>query len=212
MLRTPLRILLDARPGMKVVGECADGHDAVTAAQELQPDVVLMDLNMPNLNGIEATRQIRQRVRGVRVLVLSSYADYGQVREALRAGASGYVLKRSDIDELILAITTVCHGNTYFSASLAESMDVNQLIYESKRPESPTAREVLTAREREIVQLIAEGKTAREIASKLVISEKTVEGHKARAMGKIGAKNRIELLRFALKTGMVAMDAADQAG
>ncbi len=206
ILRQSLRILLDNRPEVTVVGECGNGREAVAMAEKLQPTVVLMDIAMPELNGIEATRQIKRVAPGTRVVILTAYGDPEQLRLALRAGASGYVIKRSDVDELITAINLVRHGNTYFSRDLAEQFDLADLIYEARRPEGTSALDKLTARETEVLQLIAEGCTGKAIAERLVISPKTVEGHKARIMNKLGARNRTDLIRLALKAEMIQLD------
>ncbi len=206
ILRQSLRILLDSRPDMEVVAEFANAREAVAAAAELRPDVVLMDVFMPELNGIEATRQIRRAVPGTRVLILSAYGDAEQLRLALRAGAAGYVIKRSDVDELVMAIHLVRHGNTYFSEDLAKQFDLADLIYEAKRPGGASALDRLTARETEVLQLIAEGCTIKMIAERLVVSPKTVDGHKTRIMSKLGARNRSDLIRFALKAELIQLD------
>ncbi len=206
VVRQSLRILLDSRPEVAIVGECDNGRQAVALVEKLRPDIVLMDIAMPELNGIEATRQIRHLVPATRVIMLSAYGDPEQVRLALRAGASGYIVKRSDIEELVMAINLVSHGNTYFSSDLAEQMDLSELIYEARRPDQRSVVDRLTARETEVLQLLAEGHTGRAIAERLVISPKTVEGHKAHLMAKVGAKNRTDLLRFALKVELVQLE------
>ncbi|MBI5949512.1 MAG: response regulator transcription factor [Chloroflexi bacterium] len=206
VVRQSLRILLDSRPEVTIVGECDDGRQAVALAEKLRPDIVVMDIAMPELNGIEATRQIKRVSPSTRVIMLSAFGDPEQVRLSLRAGASGYLIKRSDIEELVMAITLVSRGNTYFSSDLAEQIDLSELIYEAKRPDQRSALDRLTARELEVLQLLAEGHTGRSIAERLVISPKTVEGHKARLMAKVGAKNRTDLLRFALKAELVQLE------
>ncbi len=209
VVRQSLRLLLESRPEVTIVGECDNGRQAIALAEKLRPDIVVMDIAMPELNGIEATRQIRHLVPATRVIILSAYGDPEHVRLALRAGASGYIIKRSDIEELVMAITLVSHGNTYLSSDLAEQMDLSELIYEARRPEQRSVLDRLTARELEVLQLLAEGHTGRSIAEKLVISPKTVEGHKARLVEKVGARNRTDLLRFALQAGLVELDQAD---
>ena len=203
ILLQSLRLLLSSQGDVLVVGECADGREAVDKAVEIKPDIVLMDLNMPNLNGIEATAQIKKLTSEVRVVLLSSYGNETNVRDAVRAGASGFVIKRSDVDELLLALNTVRRGNMYFSSSLADSFGIDRIVYEARMPHVPAGRELLTARELEVLQLVAEGHTAREIASSLVISEKTVESHKTHIMSKLGVNSRLDLLWFALETGII---------
>lgn len=208
ILRQSLKMLLGARPEIEIVGEANDGREAIALCERLKPDVVLMDLSMPELNGIEATRQLKRSCPATRVIVLSAYGDQDQLREALRAGATGYVIKRSDIEELTMAIQMVRRGNTYFSADLASSVDISEVIYQSRRPEARSDADSLTSREREVLQLIAEGNTGKDIAGKLYISPKTVEGHKTRIMSKVGARNRADLIRFALRSGIVQLEGA----
>lgn len=206
ILRESLRILLSNRADITIAGECNDGREAADEAVRLLPDVVLMDLNMPNLNGIEATREIRNKAPGVRVLLLSSYGNQGNVRDAVRAGAAGFVIKRSDIDELIQALNVVRSGEMYFSAELRQSFDVDKIVAEAQDSTALGGRDLLTIRELEIVQLVCEGHSAKEIGDRLAISPKTVEAHKANVMTKAGAKNRVELFRFALEFGIVGVN------
>jgi len=203
ILRQSLRVLLLSRDAVEVIAEYDNGRDAVEHIPQLRPDVVLMDVAMPHLNGIEATRLIKRECPDARIIMLSSYVDIDHVRESLRAGASGYILKRSDIAELVLAIQTVHMGNNYFSKAIGEHFDVNELIHESRKAStSRSSIDRLSTREREVLQLICEGSTTPQIAEELVISPKTVEGHKTRLMDKLQARNRTELLRFALQSGI----------
>jgi DNA-binding NarL/FixJ family response regulator len=201
LLRHALATLLNSRPDVDVVAEAADGHEAIEATEQWRPDVVIMDVGMPRLNGIEATRQIHTRFPGTKIVILSAYGDAEVVGEALAAGACGFIIKRSDIDELALALRLVATGNIYVSSELAEHMDVAELTFAAKNNSRTPAG--LTDREREVLQLIAEGHTMRSIAEMLVISVKTVEGHNSRIMAKVGAKNRADLVRYALETGLV---------
>jgi len=212
ILRQSLRELLVRRPGVEVVGEVDNGVDAVNAAKRLRPDVVLMDVNMPGLNGIEATRQIRREAPGVRVLVLSAAGDSESLRQAIRAGAAGYVIKRSDVDELVLALQSVRSGNTYFSSALADKIDIADLIYEAKQPQSASAIERLTPQERKVLQLLVDGHTNRSIAIRLGISEKTVAGHRGAVMKKFAAKSFAELVALALREPLVSPSSADDDG
>lgn len=205
VLRQALRLLLETHDEVEVVGDVGDGREAVELAEKLQPDVVLMDLAMPGLNGIDATRQLTQRVRGVRVLVLSGYADEERLIEALRAGAAGFVLKRSDVQELLVAIQAVHRGNPYISAALADGRSPIDLLIRAQRPDD--AADTLTPREREILQLVAEGYPNQSIAEKLFLSVKTVEAHKAHIMAKLGAQRTTDLIRYAIRKGIISLDA-----
>ena len=189
-----------------MVGEAANGREAVEAAERLRPDVVLMDMVMPGLNGIEATRQIVKRVPGCRVLILTAYVEDERLLQALRVGAAGYVVKNSELDELLLAIQSVHRGNTYFSTSVSEEIAVNEVLLQSKQPEPKTGYDLLTNREREVLQLIAEGLSNQRIAAELVISVKTVEAHKAHIMAKLHARNRTDLIRYAIKRGLIGLE------
>lgn len=206
LLRQALHVLLEAQDGLEVVGEATNGRDAVEAAERLQPDVILMDMVMPGLNGIDATRQIIKRSPSTRILILTAYLEDERLLQALRAGAAGYVVKNSDMDELLLAIQSVHRGNTYFSTSVSEEISVHEVLLQSKQPEGRTGYELLTAREREVLQLIAEGLSNQAIADELVISVKTVEAHRAHIMTKLHAKNRTDLIRYAIRRGIVSLD------
>jgi two-component system response regulator NreC len=206
VVRQSLRILLDSKPDVTIVGECNNGREAVAMAETRHPDIVLMDIAMPELSGIEAARQLQHLAPATRVIILSAYSDPEHVRLALRAGVSGFIIKRSDIDELVLAIKLVSRGNTYFSNDLAEHLDLSEMMYEAKRPDQKSPLDRLTTREREVLQLLAEGHTGSAIAERLVISPKTVEGHKSRIMTKLDARNRTDLLRFAFKADLIHLD------
>ena len=206
VVRQSLRYLLEAQPGLSVVGEAANGREAVDLAEKLQPDVVLMDTMMPGLNGIEATRQIRRRLPKTKVLILTGYMEDEHVAGALKAGASGYVIKRSEIEDLLLGIQAVHRGNPYFSADIGEG-DLTDYLWQLKSNEGRVGYDLLTAREREVLQLIAEGASNQKIAGELYISVKTVEAHRAHIMAKLHAKNRTDLIRYALRRGLVGLDA-----
>jgi len=207
ILRQALRLLLEGRPEVEVVGDAANGREAIAATEKLMPDVVLMDMVMPGLNGLEATRQIRKRFPKARVLILTGYMEDEQILGALRAGASGYVVKRSDTEELLLGIQAVHRGNTYFSSAISDGDAVNQYLWQAKKEDGKAGYELLTSREREVLQLIAEGYSNQRIAQELVISVKTVEAHKAHIMSKLHARNRTDLIRYALRKGLVGVDA-----
>jgi DNA-binding NarL/FixJ family response regulator len=205
LLRHALATLLDSRPDVEVVAEAADGHEAIEATEQWHPDVVIMDVGMPRMNGIEATRQIHARFPATKIVILSAYGDTAVVGEALAAGACGFIIKRSDIEELGLALRLISTGNIYVSSELAAHMDVAEVTFAAKN--NSQAPSGLTDREREVLQLIAEGHTMRVIAEMLVISVKTVEGHNSRIMAKIGAKNRADLVRYAIEAGLVRSEA-----
>lgn len=207
VLRQALRMLLENQNEVEVVGDAGNGREALDAAEKTQPDVVLMDMVMPGLNGLEATRQIRRRVPKAKVLILTGYMEDEQILAALRAGASGYVVKKSDVQELLLGIQTVHRGNTYFSSAISEGDAVQDYLWQAKRPESKSGYDLLTSREREVLQLIAEGYSNQRIANELFISVKTVEAHKAHIMSKLHAQNRTDLIRYAIRKGIVGLDA-----
>jgi len=211
VIRQGLRMLLEAHPGIEVVADCENGRDALLAVERLRPDVVLMDVVMPGLNGIEATRQVRRASASTKVVILSGFVDEEQITGAIRAGASGYLVKNSDVSELILAIQTVHRGNQYYSAALSEGFDIAELQLQARRPERKSSLDTLTPREREVLQLIAEGRTNQQIADELVVSVKTVEAHKAHIMEKLKARSRTDLIRYALKRGIVKLESVDEA-
>jgi two-component system response regulator NreC len=206
LLRQALMALLSTQSGIEVVGEAENGREAVEAAEELLPDIVLMDGVMPGLNGIDATRQITKRLSSTRVLMLTAYLEDERVLQALRAGASGYVMKNADVQELVLAIQSVHRGNIYFSASVSDELPVEEVLLQARQPEGRTGYDLLTNREREVLQLIAEGQSNLGIADELVISVKTVEAHRAHIMTKLNAKNRTDLIRYAIRRGLVALE------
>ena len=207
ILRQALRQLLDGKPEVEVIGDAANGREAMAAMEKVTPDVVLMDMVMPGLNGLEATRQIRKRFPKTRVLILTGYMEDEQILAALRAGASGYIVKRSDTEELLLGIQSVYRGNTYFSAAIADGDAINQFLWQAKKEDGKAGYDLLTSREREVLQLIAEGYSNQRIAQELFISVKTVEAHKAHIMSKLHAGSRTDLIRYALRKGLVGLDA-----
>jgi two-component system response regulator NreC len=165
-----------------------------------------MDTIMPGLNGIEATRQIRRRSPKTKVLMLTGYAEDEHVAGALKAGASGYMIKKSELDELLLGIQAVHRGNPYFSASIGDG-DLTDYLWQLKNNDGRSGYDLLTSREREVLQLIAEGASNQKIGQELFISVKTVEAHRAHIMTKLHARNRTDLIRYALKKGLVGLDA-----
>ena len=204
LMRKGIRALLERADDIEVVGEAENGHDALTMVEQLEPDVLLMDITMPILNGLEAAERIRARRMATRVLILSMSSDESLVRRALRNGVGGYLLKQSAVDELLLALRAVHRGETYLS-SVISSFIVSDML----SPPSETAAEGLdrlSSREREILQLIAEGKTSREIGELLTISEKTVEKHRTSMMAKLHVHDVAGVTRLAVKYGIVSAD------
>lgn len=196
-----LKHLVEAQSDMQVIGLVGDGREAVRVAREAQPDIVLMDLSMPELNGADATRAIQEREPKCRVIVLSMYSDREYVRRALTAGASGYVVKRSAAKELVDAIRAVYAGQRYLSPRVA---DVIIDAYAGNERDDPLSR--LSAREREVLQLLAEGHTGAQIAERLSLSQKTVETYRARLVEKLGIRDLAGLVRFAIQRGLVSLD------
>ena len=196
-----LKHLIEAQPDMEVVALVGDGREAVQQAREVQPDVVLMDLSMPELNGADATRAILDRDAKCRVIVLSMYAQREYVRRALKAGAAGYVVKRSAAKEVVEAIRAVHAGQRYLSPRVA---DVVLEDYTDDKQDDRLSR--LSAREREVLQLLAEGRTGAQIAERLSLSQKTVETYRARLVEKLGIRDLAGLVRFAIQRGLVSLD------
>jgi DNA-binding NarL/FixJ family response regulator len=204
VVREALSALLARYDEIEVVGGATDGRDAVELAGTLKPDVLLMDLAMPGLNGVDATAQVKRSYPNLKVLMLTGYADDERVVQALQAGASGYIIKRSDPEELLLAIKSVVRGNTYFSQELASQGGAADFVERAR--DSGPGKEVLSVREREVLQLVAEGSSSQQIADRLVISVKTVEVHRSNIMGKLRARNRTDLIMHALRSGLVEIE------
>jgi DNA-binding NarL/FixJ family response regulator len=196
-----LRHLVEAERDIEVVACVGDGREAVRLARDTQPDVVLMDLSMPELNGADATRAILERDPRCRVIVLSMYSQREYVRRALKAGAAGYVVKRSAAKEVVEAIRAVHAGQRYLSPRVA---DVVLDDYTDEKQDDPLSR--LSAREREVLQLLAEGRTGAQIAERLSLSQKTVETYRARLVEKLGIRDLAGLVRFAIQKGLVSLD------
>jgi two-component system, NarL family, response regulator NreC len=199
VMRAGLRAMTENEPGITVVGEAENGEQVLHLAGELQPDIVLMDIGMPGLDGIQATSRLRAAHPQIKILILSVYEDQKLLQEAIRAGASGYVIKRAAGDELIDAIKAVSKGYMYIHPA------ITRLLVQDLRPtidENETALESLTPRELEVMGYIIRGFTNRQIAEALFISIRTVEGHRASLFSKLGLKNRVELVEFAEKYGL----------
>jgi len=201
IVRKGLRSLLDDETEIEVVGEAEDGQQAIELVQRVQPDVVLMDITMPVLNGLEATRQIKKLFPQVKVVVLTVHSTEEYIFQILRAGASGYVVKQAAVSELVQAIQTVHRGDSFLSPSISRQV-VEEYGRRAEAIEDKYDR--LTNREREVLQLIAEGRANREIAQLLHVTVKTVEAHRAHLMDKLGLRSTAELTRYALRKGMVS--------
>ncbi len=200
VLRAGLRALLNAEPDLEVVGEAADGHETLRLTRELDPDVVLLDLSMPGPGGIEITRQVKRALPDTRVLILTVHEDESLLREAIRAGAAGYIIKRAVESELINAIRAVWRGDVYIHPAMTRAL--LQDVAPTRATDEPLV-EPLTPRESEVLQLIAQGYTNRQIAETLTISVRTVETHRANLMDKLGLRSRVELVRYAREHGLL---------
>ncbi|MGH2538648.1 MAG: response regulator [Candidatus Promineifilaceae bacterium] len=205
MFRELLRSLLEEQPGMQVVGEAADGHRAVQLASQEEPDVVVMDILMPRLTGLEATRQIKALRPEIRVIMLTMAEDEEHILQSLRAGAEGYLLKKSASAELVTAIHVTYEGDTYLSPTISRRV-VEEYIRRADNDYEPDSLNQLTSREREILQLIAEGRTSKEIGDLLVISDRTVHSHRRKLMEKLGLHSIAELTLYAVKKGLVSIE------
>jgi two-component system response regulator NreC len=206
MFREGVRALLDAEPDIEVVGEVEDGRAASQRALALHPDIVLMDITMPGLDGVEATRLITQRDPSIRVLILTMHDNEEVFLRSLAAGAAGYVLKRSGGHELVGAIRSTHEGNTYLSPYLARALMTDYLQRVDRAADESPAPKRLSAREQEILKLIAEGHSSREIAEQLDLAVKTVHNHRTRLMTKLDIHRNADLVRYAIRLGMVEVD------
>ncbi len=197
LVRQGFRLILGGQPDMEIVGEAGNGREALEQAERLHPDVVVMDVAMPELNGIEATRRLATVSPQTRVLALSMHKDSAYVREILRAGARGYLLKDSIDADLVAAVRAVSRGEGYLSPSVSDA------VLSDYRRQVSDPVDLLTSREREVLQLIAEGKTNKEIATALNLSVYTVDAHRGRIMDKLNLHTTSELVRFAMRKGLV---------
>jgi len=203
IIREGIQTLLSREPDIDVVGEANDGREMIQMNEALQPDVLVMDITMPNLNGIDATRQIISKYPDARIIALSMHSDQRFVVEMLQAGASAYLLKDCVYDDLVKAIHLVCEGKTYLSPEIA-SILVDD--YRAQGQKNPAAKSMtLTPREREVLQLFAEGHSTREIAEKLFLSVKTIEAHRAQIMRKLNTHSVAELTKYAIREGLTTL-------
>jgi len=203
IIRQGLCSLLETQPDIEVVGAADDGRKALELARELKPDVVIMDVSMPNLNGIDAARKIVSDCPGVKIIALSMHSSRRFVSGMLKAGASGYILKECLFDELIGAIETVSRGGIYLSPRITGVVVEDYVKRLSGEDESEQA--LLTEREREVLQLLAEGKSTKQIAIQLHVSGKTIESNRRRIMEKLGAHSVAELTKYALREGLTSL-------
>jgi two-component system, NarL family, response regulator NreC len=203
IVREGLRVMLEKEHDITIVGEAEDGRGAERLAQELVPDVIIMDVAMPDLNGIEATRQITAKLSEVKIIALSMHDDRRFVLNMLKAGAAGYILKDDAFKSLSKAIRTVMANKSYLSNQISDMLDNHG--FTSSHGAKSTDSELLSAREREVLQLVAEGKTSNQIAEKLHISAKTVETHRQQMMCKLNIKNVAELTKYAIREGLTML-------
>lgn len=198
ILRKGVRMLINSQPDMEVVAEAKTGREAIDEARKLKPDIVVIDVSMPELNGIEGTRQICDELTQTRVIGLSMHRDSVYVREILRAGARGYLLKDSEDDDLLRAIRAVSRGEAFLSPAISDAV----LTDYRKHVSNPI--DLLTSREREVLTMIADGKTNKEIANALHLSVYTVESHRGSVMEKLNLHNTGDIVRFALRNGLIS--------
>lgn len=204
VVRQGLRALLVAEPGLQVIGEAGDGLEALAVVERLKPQVLVLDLMLPGLHGLEVARQVARRLPQIRVIILSMYANEAYVLEALRHGAAGYVLKGATATDLVRAVHEVVAGRRYLSPPLSEHAIT---AYIEKAEASPPDRyKLLTTREREVLQLAAEGYTNAQIGDRLSISTRTVETHRANMMQKLGLRSQTDLVRYALQHGILPLE------
>ena len=205
VVRSGLHMLLEAQPDFDIVGEAETGAVAVAMVEELRPDAVLMDIQMPDLNGIEATKIIKEISPETAVLALTMHEDDHYFFEMLHAGASGYVLKRAAPDELVNAIRTVCRGEVFLYPTMAKRL-VTDYLKRADKNDTEKGYSNLTPREQEVLTLIAEGYSNAEIANDLFISIKTVDRHRENIMRKLNMHSRIDLVKYAIRTGLIDLD------
>jgi DNA-binding NarL/FixJ family response regulator len=202
VMRRGLRLVLEQQEDFEVIGEAADGREAVRLAESLKPDVAVLDITMPNLNGIEAAFQISAKEPGVAIVVLSMHADEGYVLRALKAGARGYLLKESPESDFLRAIRSVMDGKAFFSPVVSRML-VEDYVRQLQEKDIEDSYDLLSLREREILQLVAEGKTNKEVANMLHLSPYTVETHRSNILGKLNLHSVPELILYAVRKGLI---------
>jgi len=203
VMRAGLRALLERQPNLEIVGEAEDGRQSVQLASSHVPDVVVMDIAMPNLNGVEATRRMVSKQPAISVVILSMYSDEGYVMRALEAGARAYLLKDSAVTDLIRAIEAVSQGKSFFSPKISRIL-AEEYVHALKQKGVADSYELLTTREREILQLLAEGKTNKEVATLLNISVYTAETHRGNILQKLNLHSSAELVLYAVRKGIIS--------
>lgn len=202
IMRQALRRFLEREQGIEVCGEAGDGREAIEVARELQPDLILMDLAMPNLNGLDSTKRILKALPDAKVMVLTMYLDEEYVEQALEAGVVGYVLKSAEPKQIVAAVRTVSRGERYFTSEIPRYF-IDRALDERRRPLRRSPK--LTHREREVLKLLAEGNTVKETAKVLGLSQKTVDTHKTNLMKKLDIHNRVELVRYAIDEKIIQL-------
>ena len=203
LIRRGLRLLIEQQPELSVVGEAEDGRQAVSQAAQLKPDVAVLDIGMPNLNGIEAAKQISDSDTKTSIVILSMYSDETYILRALKAGARGYLLKDSAEADLVRAIKSVAEGKSFFSPTVSRVL-LDDYVQKLKRTGGENSYDLLTAREREVLQLVAEGKSNKEVADLLNLSVYTVETHRSNIMEKLNLKGVPELILYAVRKGIIS--------
>jgi two-component system response regulator NreC len=205
VMRTGLRLLLDEQADMEVVGEAGDGWETVEKAVSLEPDLLLLDISMPGMSGLEAASEIRRRAPGIKLLILTMHDDEAYLRQFLQIGASGYVVKKAADTELVAAIRAVQRGETFIYPTLTRVL-VDSYIHKRETPKPGQPADELTPRETEVLRLVAQGYTSQQIADQLSISTNTVETHRAHIMEKLGLRGRAQLFRYAVARGLLNHD------
>ena len=206
ILREGLRSLISSNPDFEVVAEAGDGQEAINFVEKLKPDLILMDLSMPRKSGMDAIREIRKRVPETKIVVLTIHKTEEYILEALKAGADGYVLKDATHAELIMAAKNVLSGKRYLSPGISDIVIKDFVIGWSSEESSSSAYSILTARERQVLQLMAEGKNTNQIADSLFVSVKTVEAHRKQMMNKLDIHSVAELTKYAIRQGLTSLE------